>query len=100
MMTAVHTRDVVYRFYEESDFSLLVVVTAGVGNAVDVAKSYEHSYPVRPGTINTWVFINGELTEEAFIQSIMTATEAKVKVLHDREIRDANTGTTCHRNID
>jgi iron complex transport system ATP-binding protein len=93
MMTAVHTRDVVYRFYEESDFSLLVVVTAGVGNAVDVAKSYEHSYPVRPGTINTWVFINGELTEEAFIQSIMTATEAKVKVLHDREVRDANTGT-------
>ena len=93
MMTAVHTRDVVYRFYEESDFSLLVVVTAGVGNAVDVAKSYEHSYPVRPGTINTWVFINGELTEEAFIQSIMTATEAKVKVLHDREIKDANTGT-------
>ena len=40
MMTAVHTRDVVYRLYEEADFSLLVVVTAGVGNAVDVAKSY------------------------------------------------------------
>ena len=32
-----------------------------------------------PGTINTWIFVNGELTEEAFIQSIMTATEAKVK---------------------
>ena len=93
MMTAVHARDVVYRFYEEYDFSLLVVVTAGVGNAVDVAKSYEHSYPVRPGTINSWVYVNGELTEEAFIQCIMTATEAKVKVLHDQEIRDANTGT-------
>ena len=55
MMTAVHTRDVVYRLYEEADFSILIIVTAGVGNAVDGAKSYEHSYPVRPGTINSWV---------------------------------------------
>ncbi|MCQ6276937.1 adenosylcobinamide amidohydrolase [Bacillus sp. V3B] len=93
MMTAVVTEDVVFRLYEEKDFSLLVVVTAGVGNAVDVSKSYENSFQVKPGTINTWLFVNGELTEEAFIQSIMTATEAKVKVLQDRGIKDANTGT-------
>lgn len=93
MMTAVVTGDVVFRLYEEKDFSVLVVVTAGVGNAVDVSKSYANSFQVKPGTINTWLFINGELTEEAFIQSIMTATEAKVKVLHDMGIKDPYTGT-------
>ena len=93
MMTAVEAEDVVFQLYEEMDFSVLVVVTAGVGNAVDVSKSHEHEYQVRTGTINTWLFINGELTEEAFIQCIMTATEAKVKVLHDLEVKDANTGT-------
>jgi len=93
MMTAVYTEDVVYRLYEEDEFSVLVVVTAGVGNAVDVSKSNEQSYCLTPGTINTWLFINGELTDEAFIHSIVTATEAKVKVLHDRNIKDARTGT-------
>ena len=68
MMTAVHTRDVVYRFYEEDRTSpSSLVVTAGVGNAVDAAKVMNEAiHNPQPGTINTWVFINGELTEEAF----------------------------------
>ena len=49
------------------------------------------SYPIRQGTINSWIFVNGELTEEAFIQCIMTATEAKVKVMHELEIKDPET---------
>lgn len=93
MMTAVVTEDVVYKLYEETDFSVLIVVTAGVGNAVDVSKSYEHYYRLQPGTINTWVFINGELTEESFIQAIMTASESKVKALYDMKIKDPRTGT-------
>jgi iron complex transport system ATP-binding protein len=93
MMTAVHTEDVVLKLYEESSISLLIVVTAGVGNAVDIARSYQQNLTFQPGTINTWVFVNGKLTEEAFIQCIMTATEAKVKVLQDLEVKDPNTGT-------
>jgi iron complex transport system ATP-binding protein len=93
MMTAVVTDDVISRVYEEKNYSILVVVTAGVGNAVDVAKSYEQNIDFQPGTINTWVFVNGKLTEEAFIQCIMTATEAKVKVLQDLEVKDQSTGT-------
>ena len=93
MMTAVMAKDVVFRSYEEDDFSIFIVVTAGVGNAVDVSKSHELNLLVQPGTINSWIFINGELTEEAFIQCIMTATEAKVKVLHDLEVKDGETGT-------
>ncbi|MGG3470677.1 adenosylcobinamide amidohydrolase [Neobacillus pocheonensis] len=93
MMTAVVLDDVEWKSFEHDDFSLFVVVTAGVGNAIDASKSEMHSSELVPGTINTWIFINAELTEEAFIQSIMTATEAKVKTLHDLEILDQVTGT-------
>ena len=65
-------------------FSIFIVVTAGVGNAIDASKSESHTFESTPGTINTWIFVNGELTEEAFIQSIVTATEAKVKVMNDQ----------------
>ena len=79
MMTAVVLEDVVYKRFEHNRFSIFVIVTAGVGNAIDASKSEQHSFEMTPGTINTWIFVSGELTEEAFIQSIMTATEAKVK---------------------
>lgn len=95
MMTAVYTEDAVYRLYEDDGFSLLVIVTAGVGNAVDVSKSHEQCGTLTPGTINTWLLVNGELTDEAFIQSVVTATEAKVKVMHDMDIKDVNTGTVA-----
>ncbi|WP_312475326.1 adenosylcobinamide amidohydrolase [Neobacillus sp.] len=93
MMTAVWLEDVEYQLLEQSNFSIFVVVTAGVGNAIDASKSEEHSLQLTPGTINTWIFVNGELTEEAFIQSIMTATEAKVKAMHDLKVLDEVTGT-------
>ncbi|MFP7296525.1 adenosylcobinamide amidohydrolase [Neobacillus niacini] len=93
MMTAVVLLDAAYKHIEHAGFSLFVVVTAGVGNAVDASKSFQHSFEQVPGTVNTWIFVNGELTEEAFIQSIMTATEAKAKALHDLRIMDCVTGT-------
>lgn len=95
MMTAVMVEDVTYKLLKSDGFSVFVVVTAGVGNAVDASKSEEHSFEMVPGTINTWVFVNGELTEEAFIQSIMTATEAKVKVMEYQQVMDNVTGTTA-----
>jgi iron complex transport system ATP-binding protein len=93
MMTAVLLEDVSYKHIEGAGFSIFVVITAGVGNAVDSSKSEQHTFEQVPGTINTWIFVNGELTEEAFIQSIMTATEAKAKALHDLNIIDGVTGT-------
>lgn len=93
MMTAVRLEDVSYQLYEADNFSVFILVTAGVGNAIDAARSEEHVYEMTPGTINTWIFISGELTEEAFIQSIMTATEAKVKAMHELKVKDAVTGT-------
>jgi iron complex transport system ATP-binding protein len=93
MMTAVVLEDVDYQLFEQDGFSIFVVVTAGVGNAIDVVNSELHSFEMTLGTINTWVFVNGELTEEAFIQSIMTATEAKVKAIHDLKGMDEVSGT-------
>jgi iron complex transport system ATP-binding protein len=93
MMTAVELEDLSYQMLYEEGFSLFVVVTAGVGNAVDASNSEMHNFKMVSGTINTWIFINGELTEEAFIQSIMTATEAKVKAIHDLRVLDPVTGT-------
>jgi iron complex transport system ATP-binding protein len=95
MMTAVILEDVSYKFIQDAVFSIFVVVTAGVGNAVDSSKSEQHTFEQVPGTINTWIFVNGELTEEAFIQSIMTATEAKAKALHDLNVIDGVTGTVA-----
>ncbi|MGM7701563.1 adenosylcobinamide amidohydrolase [Pseudalkalibacillus sp. Hm43] len=93
MMTAVNLEDFSYLFLDGEGFSMFVVVTAGVGHAIDASKSGHHEMELQPGTINTWIFVNGSMTEEAFIQSMMTATEVKTKVLHDLEVRDPVTGT-------
>ncbi|MRX72508.1 heme ABC transporter ATP-binding protein [Bacillus lacus] len=95
MMTAVFPEDAVYCEYKEKDFSVIIAVTAGTGNAVDASMSSLHAPLMMPGTINTWVIINGELTDEAFIQCIMTATEAKARALQDEGIKDAITGTAA-----
>lgn len=87
MMTAVHLEDAAYQLFSEGDLSIFVVVTASVGYAIDASLGKKRNAP-DVGTINTWVFVNGHLTDEAFIQSLTTATEAKVKVFHDLNIRD------------
>ncbi|MFB4473182.1 adenosylcobinamide amidohydrolase [Virgibacillus sp. SK37] len=93
MMTAVVLDDVSYKWMEHGGLSIFVVVTAGVGNAVDATHSESHSSEFIPGTINTWIFINAKITEEAFIQGMVTATEAKVRALEDQKVIDSVTGT-------
>ncbi|WP_404405452.1 adenosylcobinamide amidohydrolase [Jeotgalibacillus malaysiensis] len=93
MMTAVLVEDVVIREYEENGLSVVIAVTAGVGNAVDVSLSHERNHQATIGTINSWIFINGKLSDEAFIQAMMTATEAKVKALQNADVKDPLTGT-------
>ncbi|MHA6252606.1 adenosylcobinamide amidohydrolase [Oceanobacillus sp. CAU 1775] len=93
MMTAVKLKDVVYEKYIGENFSIFIVVTAGTGNAVDATLGKEHLKIWNPGTINTWIFVNGKLTDAAFIQAIITTTEAKVKALEKRNITDEVTGT-------
>ena len=56
-------------------------------------KPLRDDEPPRVGTINTWVIINGHLPDEAFIQAMITATEAKAKALQVENIKDPLTNT-------
>lgn len=93
MMTAVTTEHVEIGEYKGDFGTILIAVTAGVGNAVDVSKALTRESAPRIGTINTWVIINGELPDEAFIQAMITATEAKAKALQTENVKDPLTGT-------
>lgn len=91
MMTAVQTEHAVVKEYEGPFGTVVITVTAGVGNGVDVSKAVERTMHV--GTINTWIMVNGTLSEEAFIQAMITATEAKTKALQQERVLDPLTGT-------
>lgn len=93
MMTAVTTEHAEVGEYKGDFGTVLVAVTAGIGNAVDVSQSLSRERESRIGTINTWVIINGELPDEAFIQAMITATEAKAKALQMEKVIDPLTGT-------
>lgn len=93
MMTAAKLEDVSIEEWQDEELSIVVCVTAGVSNAVDVSQCHKHLFEPHAGTINTWVFLNGSLTDEAFIQAIMTATEAKTKAMIDEQIIDKETNT-------
>lgn len=93
MMTAVKLEHAVYRQYETDTFSIFIVITAGVGNAVDCTATYDCAVTNSIGTINTWIFVNGKMTNEALVQAITTATEAKTKALFDLRIKDSRSHT-------
>lgn len=94
MMTAVSLQDAAFTERKEEEFALSVMVTAGIGDAVDAAFAERHSSELNKiGTINIWIFVDGELSEEAFVQAMITATEAKVKALIDHKVLDPVTQT-------
>ncbi|MCW1928928.1 adenosylcobinamide amidohydrolase [Bhargavaea beijingensis] len=93
MMTAAMTEDAVIGEYGPPDAPIVICVTAGVGNAVDA--SLGASRDVYAGTINTWVIVNGHLSEEAMIQGMITATEAKAKAMQTEQVLDPLTGTVA-----
>lgn len=93
MLTAVEMELATINEYTTPYGSLFVMVTAGVGNAIDVSRAFEREDSPHIGTINTWVILNGNLTDEAFIQAMMTATEAKTKALQHEAVMDLQTGT-------
>jgi iron complex transport system ATP-binding protein len=94
MMTAVCLEDVAIARSEEEEAPLMAIVTAGVGNAVDASAAWQHARAAGcVGTINTIVLIEGELSEAAYVQAMMTATEAKAKALADAGVVDPETKT-------
>lgn len=92
-LTAVDVSGAAIKEYEASFGSLIIMVTAGIGNALDVSRAHEVQSLPAIGTINTWILVNGNLSDEAFIEAMMTATEAKTKALAEEQVLDKRTGT-------
>jgi iron complex transport system ATP-binding protein len=82
MMTAVPAETASYQLFENDGLSMFIIVSAG------------NTHRDRPRNINTWLFINARISEEAFIQSAMTAAEAKISVLH--ELEGSGSGNAGH----
>ena len=93
MMTAIPTENVQIGEYEGDFGKVFIAVTAGTGQAVDVSQAITRHESPKVGTINTWVIINGHLPDEAFIQAMITATEAKAKALQVEKVEDPLTKT-------
>lgn len=93
MMTAAYTENVVIRTFEARFGSVIIAVTAGLGNATDVSEVYKRQDDFMAGTVNTWIVVNGYLSEEAFIQAMVTATEAKSKAFQHESVKDPLSNT-------
>lgn len=92
MMTAVILEDKSVIKENIEGIEILSVITAGVGNAVDITQQHQNSSD-KIGTVNIMIFLDAHLTDGALVNSIQSATEAKTKVFTDLQIKDPNTQT-------
>ncbi len=95
MMTAVTLEDMVCLTKQMNGIQMMVIVTAGVGNAVDISNDQLPEEVRKIGTINTMVFIDAHFTDGALVNGLMSATEAKTKALQDLNVTDPNTNTVA-----
>lgn len=93
MMTAVSQEFLVKETFRDDRLTMTVMLTAGLGNAVDILASHRYKYEPNIGTINIFVFIDGDLSMEALMQAYSAVTETKVKTLIERNIVDQKSGT-------
>lgn len=96
MMTAVFLDGVQSATRYQENITVATIVTAGVGNAIAAGSSPPAS--LSPGTINLILLVDAKLSPGAMVNAIITATEAKSKVLRDMQIPAMNgevaTGTS------
>jgi iron complex transport system ATP-binding protein len=94
LMTAVDVRHTVMGFGTRSGLGVAAVCTAGVGNACSAGSQvWAAKGKVAPGTINMVLLIDGNLTEAAMVNAVITATEAKTMALCRADIRLPEDGT-------
>ncbi len=89
LMTSVFLCDRAVYTYNDHGLTITAVITAGVGNAVDIVSGMRTPYDAAPGTINMFFYVDGNLTDSAFLHGIQAATEAKTKTLGDLSVLDA-----------
>lgn len=84
---------------EGDRFNLLCCTTVGTRNAARAGLTRNTFSAYKPGTINTIILIDGQMTEAAMVNAIITATEAKTAALQqlgivERANGQSATGTT------
>lgn len=78
---------------------VMALVTAGVGNAVDICVPSQGDPRLglraapKVGTINTFVFLDAQLTDGALVNACLSVTEAKVQALRQVGVKDPYSGT-------
>lgn len=100
MLTSTNLRNRAVKKVERDEFNLLVVVTADTSHVVDSSRGMKHIYDEKSevGSINTWIFIEGNLLDYVYTQIIVTATEAKTRALQEANVIDPVTGTIATGN--
>ncbi|WP_424765642.1 adenosylcobinamide amidohydrolase [Paenibacillus sp. sgz302251] len=84
---------------EGDRFKLLCCTTVGTRNAARAGLPRQTFPAYTPGTINTILLIDGQMTEAAMVNAVITATEAKTAALQqlgivEMESGESATGTT------
>jgi adenosylcobinamide hydrolase len=95
-LTAAHLEFAQFIYCKEKECKILAIITAGTSNALNAAEksltSYSGETLTSPGTINTIVITNAKLSEDGFVSSIITTTEAKSAALFDLKVKSIITG--------
>lgn len=96
LLTAVKLHKVRVSTLQAENLTVSAVITAGVGNASNAGITPPFSY--QPGTINTILLLDANLTHAAMLNAVITATEAKTAILKEKNILtpdgDSATGTS------
>ncbi|WP_372632253.1 adenosylcobinamide amidohydrolase [Cohnella sp.] len=92
LQTAAHLTHA--SFFEEAgdECRLLVCASAGTGNAARAGMARETFSAYEPGTVNLIVMVDGQMTESAMVNAVISATEAKSAAFADLDIRDHSHG--------
>ncbi|WP_201305450.1 adenosylcobinamide amidohydrolase [Paenibacillus puerhi] len=86
LLTAADLRDRSYRGLRLSgELAVHTWVTAGLSNKCRAGVPCEID-SLFPGTINIVIAIEGKLTDSAFVNAVITATEAKAAALQDMQV--------------
>ncbi len=99
LMTAVDVRHTVMSVGARAGLAVVALGTVGVGNACSAGRMSPAQHDANaPGTINLVVLIEGNLSEAAMVNAVITATEAKTMALFQAGVRLGDgsmaTGTT------
>ncbi len=96
IMTAAKMKNVDIVTNKFEDITLTAIVTAGVHFAAtagdDIASKQSAFPPMKWGTINIVVLVDGDLTDSCMVNAISTVAEAKTVALRELDVRSRFSG--------